>query len=145
MEFRILGPLQIVDVDALDAKRFEALTAEARELVATGDVKRARELFAEALGLWRGPALAGVELESTTRTEVSRLEELRLAALMDRIDCDLALRRHEQLIGELEALVAEHPLHERLRGQLILALYRAGRQSDALAAYRAARETLVEQ
>src|SRR5919197_919788 len=129
----------------LDAVRFEQLLAEAREQVAAGEVASARRLLGEALALWRGPALAGVELQAAARTEAGRLEELRLSAQLDRIDCELALGLHEQLVGELEALVAEQPLRERLRGQLILALYRSGRQADALSAYREARETLVGQ
>jgi predicted ATPase/DNA-binding SARP family transcriptional activator/class 3 adenylate cyclase len=129
----------------LDAARFERLVAEARGRTAAGDMRSAHALLREALALWRGPALAGVELESAARNEVGRLEELRLAAEMDRIDCELALGLHEQLISELEALVAEHPLRERLRGQLMLALYRSGRQADALRRYRETRATLVEE
>jgi YVTN family beta-propeller protein len=137
------GYALIVDADRLDSARFERLVAEARDRVANGDLASARKLLREALSLWHGPALDGVELESVARNEVGRLDELRIAALTDRIDCDLALGMHEQVIGELAGLVAEHPLKERLRGQLILALYRAGRQADALQAYRDAREKLV--
>jgi DNA-binding SARP family transcriptional activator len=132
-----------VDPECVDAARFERLAAEARERAATGDVESARALLREALELWRGRALDGIELESAARNEAGRLEELRLAAQMDRIDCDLALGRHDQVIGELEALVAEQPLRERLRSQLMLALYRSGRQADALHCYREAWETLV--
>ncbi len=103
-----------VDPEQLDARRFERLVAQARERTAAGEVAAARALLVEALVLWRGPALDGIELESAARTEAARLEELRLAARMDRIDCDLALGRHEQLPGELEALIGEHPLRERL-------------------------------
>ena len=134
-----------IDPEVLDVARFERLVAEARGLAAAGDAQSARELLRAALALWRGPALAGIELESVARTEVGRLDGLRLTALMDRIDSDLALGLHEQVIGDLEALVAEHPLHERLRGQYMLALYRAGRQADALGAYQDARATLVEE
>ena len=99
----------------------------------------------EALGLWRGPALADFALEPFAQVEIARLEERRTAAREDLLDAELELGRHAQLVGELEALVAEHPLRERLRGQLMLALYRSGRQAEALEAYREARETLVEE
>ena len=105
----------------------------------------AAESLREALALWRGPPLVEFAYESWAQGEIDRLEELRLAALQDRIDADLALGRAAELVGELERLVAEHPLAERLRGQLMLALYRSGRQAEALDAYRAARATLVEQ
>ncbi len=134
-----------VEPEQLDAARFERLLAQARERTAAGEVAAAHTLLVEALVLWRGPALDGIELESAARTEAARLEELRLAARMDRIDCDLALGSHEQLPGELEALIGEHPLRERLRGQLMLALYRAGRQADALRAYQEARKMLVDE
>ena len=134
-----------VDPDRVDSERFERLVGDARERVAAGDLAASGTLLRDALALWRGPALDGVELESAARNEVGRLEELRLIAQLDRIDCDLALGLHEQVIAELERLVDEHPLRERVRGQLILALYRSGRQADALRAYREARETLVEE
>ncbi len=132
-----------IEPESVDATRFERLLSEGRERSAAGEVAGARRLLREALALWRGPALAGIELEAASRNEVGRLEELRLSAQLDRIDCDLALGRHAQLVGELEALVAEQRLRERPRGQLMLALYRSGRQADALHAYREARETLV--
>ncbi len=110
-----------------------------------GASRRSRpERLREALALWRGPPLAEFAYEPWAQAEIGRLEELRLSALQDRIDADLALGRDGELVGELERLVSEHPLSERLRGQLMLALYRSGRQAEALAAYRAARETLVE-
>lgn len=131
--------------EGLDAARFQQLAADARERQQAGETEAAARLFRQALALWRGRPLSGLEFESYARAEVERLEQERLSALMDRIDCDLALGRQEQVLGELEALVRKHPLQERLRGQLMLALYRAGRQADALAAYREAREALVEQ
>jgi DNA-binding SARP family transcriptional activator/streptogramin lyase len=134
-----------VDRDLLDAARFEELVAEARRRAAAGELLVATQLFREALALWRGPALSGLTLESFARTEVERLEELRLAALLDRIDCELSLGSHEELVGELETVVAQNPLRERARAQLMLALYRSGRQADALRAYAQARETLVEE
>ncbi len=97
----------------------------------------------EALSLWRGPPLADFAYEPWAQAEIGRLAELRLSTLQDRIDADLAVGLDGELVGELELLVTEHPLSERLRGQLMVALYRSGRQADALAAYRAARETLV--
>jgi DNA-binding SARP family transcriptional activator/ABC-type sugar transport system substrate-binding protein len=133
-----------VESEKLDAGRMQVLVAEAQERVAEGELESAAELFREALSLWRGPTLAGLQLESRGRDEVAQLDELRLAALMDRLDCDLALGRHEQALGELGVLVREHPLRERLRAQQMLALYRAGRQADALAAYAEARGTLVD-
>src|SRR5262245_7810267 len=96
-----------VDSERLDAVRFEHLVAEARGRVASGDSKSASELFRAALALWRGPALAGIELGAAARNEIGRLEELRLAAQMDLIDCELALGLHEHVIGELEVLVVD--------------------------------------
>src|SRR5437867_8495019 len=134
-----------VDAERLDAARLQQLLATARERAAAGELEAAAELLREALALWRGPALAGLLLESHGRDEIAQLDELRLTALMDRIDCDLALGRHEQVLGELQVLVGEHPLRERLRAQLMLALYRADRQAEALDAYQKAREVLVEE
>ena len=105
----------------------------------------AAKILRDALGLWRGPALAGLALESFARNEIERLEELRVGALLDRIDCDLALGRHGGVVGELEVLVAQHPLRERLRAQYMLALHRSGRQTDALRAYQDARKRLVDE
>src|SRR6478752_8127113 len=133
-----------VQPERLDASRMRVLVAKAQELVARGELESAAERFREALSLWRGPTLAGLELESRGRDEVAQLDELRLTALMDRIDCDLALGRHEQALGELGILVREHPLRERLRAQQMLALYRSGRQAEALEAYAEARRTLVD-
>ena len=102
-------------------------------------------LLREALGLWRGPPLADFAFDSFAQEEIARLEELRLAAIEERIDADLALGRQADLVAELEALVAHHPLRERLRGQLMLALYRSGRQAEALQVYQDARHVLVEE
>jgi DNA-binding SARP family transcriptional activator/ABC-type sugar transport system substrate-binding protein len=133
-----------VEPEKLDASRMQVLLAQAEELVARGELESAAERFREALSFWRGPTLAGLQLESRGRDEVAALDEVRLTALMDRIDCDLALGRHEQALGELGVLVPEHPLRERLRAQQMLALYRADRQADALDAYAEARHTLVD-
>ena len=131
--------------DSVDADRFERLAMEGRERLAAGDAAGAAELLQEALALWRGEPLADVAYESFARTETSRLEDLRLAALEDRIDAELALGNHAALVPELEALVTEHPTRERVRGQLMLALYRSGRQTDALEAYREGRTRLADE
>ena len=134
-----------IEEGELDADRFRRLTAEGRRLAANGEQEQADAIYREALALWRGPPLANVAFESFARNEVERLEEERLGTLMDRIDCELALGRHDELVAELEMLVGRYPLRERLRVQLMLALYRSGRQAEALAAYRDARHALVEQ
>jgi DNA-binding SARP family transcriptional activator/streptogramin lyase len=133
-----------VESDAVDSVRLERLLAEARAAIARGDQEEAAGRYADALALWRGPTLAGLPFESRGRDEVARLDELRITALMDRIDCDLALGRQEEVLGELNVLVREHPLRERLRAQQMLALYRADRQAEALEAYAEARQILVE-
>jgi DNA-binding SARP family transcriptional activator len=115
------GYLLHLEPDSLDASRMQALVAAAHELVAQGEPASAAARFEEALSLWRGPTLAGLQLESRGRDEVEALDELRLGALMDRIDCDLALGRHEQALTELGVLVREHPLRERPRAQQMLA------------------------
>src|SRR5204863_1577942 len=125
--------------------RFERLVQEGRRSLAEGDSEGASLTLREALALWRGPALADVVQAELARVEAARLEELRLGALEGRIEADLALGRHGELVSDLESLVAEHPLRERLRAQLMLALYRSSRQSEALAVYRDARSTLVEE
>lgn len=131
--------------DQVDLGRFHRLLSEGREALADGAPGRAAALLRDALELWRGRPLADLADAPFAVTEAERLEELRLAALEDRIEADLALGRHAELVGELEALIAEHPLRERPRGQLMLALYRSGRQAEALEAYREARATLVEE
>src|ERR671936_877121 len=134
-----------IDAQELDAAHMQHLLATARERTASGELEAGGELLREALALWRGPTLAGLLLESHGRDEVEQLDELRLTALMDRIDCDLALGRHEDVLGELRVLVGEHPLRERLRAQLMLALYRADRQAEALDEYQKTRDVLVEE
>ena len=129
---------------ALDADQFEERFRRGRETLAEGEPLEAAESLAQALALWRGEALAEVRDVRFAQPEISRLEDLRLDCLSERIDADLALGREAEAAAELEALVATHPLHERLRGQQMLALYRGGRQADALAAYRAAHEALVD-
>jgi DNA-binding SARP family transcriptional activator/DNA-binding beta-propeller fold protein YncE len=141
IETRAPGYVLHVDADHIDAARFERSVREARDLPPADHAHALRN----ALALWRGPALADLAYEDFAQPEIARLENLRLAALEARIDADLALARHADLAGELEALVREHPLRERFHEQLMLALYRAGRQVEALEAYRAARRTLVEE
>jgi DNA-binding SARP family transcriptional activator len=133
-----------VEPDALDLHRFERLADEGRSLLARGRAADASDRLRHALSLWTGPALADFAYESFAQAAIARLEEIRLAAIELRIDADLALGRHEELVGELEALVAEHPLRERLRRCLMTALYRSGRQAEALDVYRNARRVLVD-
>ena len=131
--------------EQLDSERFVRLTAEARRLLEEGDARAAAARFDQALALWRGPALADLAHEPFARPDVERLEELRLGAVEDRIDAELAAGADGALVGELRELVAEHPLRERLRGQLMIALYRGGRQADALAVYRDGRQALKDE
>jgi DNA-binding SARP family transcriptional activator len=131
--------------DELDLDRFEQLMNEARGLRARGQVADASDRLRDALSLWRGPPLADFAYERFAHAAIPRLEEIRLAAVELRIDADLALGRHHEVVGELEALVAEHPLRERLRISLMTVLYRSGRQAEALDAYKAARRNLVEE
>jgi DNA-binding SARP family transcriptional activator len=138
------GYLLRIAVDKLDAGRFERLTGSARSALAE-DPAGAGELLRQALGLWRGQAFEDVLHEDAVSSEVARLNELRLAALEARLAAELALGRAAELVPELDALVAEHSFREGLRAKLMLALYRAGRQADALAAYRQARRTFVEE
>jgi DNA-binding SARP family transcriptional activator len=130
-----------LDADDLDARRFELLAAEGRRLL-EDDPGRAGQTLLEALGLWRGRALADFAYEDFAQSEIARLEELRLGAIEDRIAADLAVGRATELVAELEPLVSAHPLRGRLRGQLMLALYRSGRQADALEVYRSGRRLL---
>jgi predicted ATPase/DNA-binding SARP family transcriptional activator len=134
-----------VEPEELDVRRFERLLAEGHAALAADDAERAAIVLHQALELWRGPALAEFAFEPFAQAEIGRLEDLRLAAVEERIEADLALGRHADLIGELEALIAENPHRERLRGQLILALYRSGRQAEALNAYQNARRALVDE
>jgi predicted ATPase/DNA-binding SARP family transcriptional activator len=141
---RTPGYVLAVGPDQVDAVRFQRLIAQARGLLQR-DPATASRLLAEALGLWGGPALQDLAGHPLAQHEIERLEELRLAALETRIEADLALGRHGEVIGELRALVTAHPFRERLRGQLMLALYRAGRQADALEVYQQTRTLLGEE
>ena len=139
------GYLLRVEFEELDLKRFERLVEEGRRALAHDAPERAVALLREALALWRGRALGDVEYEPFAQAEAQRLEELRLAAVEDEIEAELALGGHTAAVPRLQSLVAEHPLRERLRAQLMLALYRCGRQAEALQAYRDARIYLVDE
>jgi DNA-binding SARP family transcriptional activator/DNA-binding CsgD family transcriptional regulator len=130
------GYLLRLEPGQLDAAVFERLLGEGRGLLTAGQTAGAAERLRQALALWRGAALADLAAVECLQGEIRRLEELRLVAVMERVDADLALGAGAELVSELESLVASEPLQERLRGQLMLALYRAGRQADALAVYR---------
>ena len=135
------GYMLRVDPERFDLARFERLTAEARG----AEPRERAEKLRAALALWRGPALEDLAFEPFARDEIGRLEEARLAALEQRIEADLELGSAGELVGELEQLIAEQPLRERFRSQLMLALYRAGRQADALEAYQEARRVLMDE
>ena len=139
------GYLLPVESGELDADVFRAGVREGRAALDAGDPARASGLLGQALGLWRGPSLAEVSFVEFAQADIRQLEELRLEALESRADADLALGRHVQLVSELEALRVEHPARERLAGQLMLALYRCGRQSEALGVYQRLRTELLEQ
>jgi YVTN family beta-propeller protein len=136
------GYMLKVDSDELDSTRFERRLAEAQEALSAGDAEAAAKIVREALDLWRGPALYDVSYERFAQNEASRLEELRLLAVETRIDADLILVRYAEVAGELERLIAEHPSREHFRAQMMLALYRCGRQADALEVYRQASRLL---
>jgi WD40 repeat protein/DNA-binding SARP family transcriptional activator len=139
------GYLLRVAPGALDAAQFEELTAQARRALDSGAADTAASLLRQALALWRGQAFEEFLGCDLTVAEADRLGELRLTALEDRVEADLRLGRHRELVAELERLVKEQPLRERLWAQLLLALYRSGRQADALLAYQRARSILVEE
>jgi YVTN family beta-propeller protein len=132
-------------IGELDLERFERLRAEGHDALERGDPGGAAERLRAALGLWRGEALSDIGFEPFVQAEAARLEGLRLDAVQDRIEAELSTGRGTELVGELERLVAAEPLRERLWAQLMLALYRSGRQAEALEAYRRARQTLVSQ
>jgi YVTN family beta-propeller protein len=129
----------------LDLYRFQSLMEQGRGALAAGQAAEAADGLREALALWRGPPLIEFAYDSFAQIEIARLEELRLSGVEERVEAELALGLHHDLISELEALVTKNPLRERLRGQLMLALYRSGRQAQALAAYQRARRTLVDE
>jgi DNA-binding SARP family transcriptional activator len=139
------GYLLRVGDGELDLQVFEQRVAAGRQALEEGDPGGAAVLLGAAESLWRGRPLADLEFEPFAKCQVQRLEALRLLAVEDRIEAELALGRHTRLCPELEQLVAQHPLREKLCGQLMLALYRSGRQADALETYRAERALLVEE
>lgn len=141
IETRPPGYVLHVDPESFDLTRFEARVKEAR----AAEGERRRALLEAALAEWRGAPLLEASYDAWAGPEIRRLAELRLEVVEERIDADLALGRHAEVVAELEALVAEHPFRERLRGQLMLALYRSGRQADASFAYQQARRTLVDE
>jgi predicted ATPase/DNA-binding SARP family transcriptional activator len=145
VEFGPAGYRLVVDHDGVDAGTFEHQVGAGRHALADGRLAEAASLLAGALGQWRGAALADVADAPFAAAAIARLSELRLAACEDRIDAELALGRGAELVPELQELVAEHPLRERLRGQLMHALQAAGRQADALTAYEDIRRALAEQ
>ena len=129
----------------LDLHRFESLLHEGREALRAGEADVAARTLREALALWRGPPLAEFASDSFAGVDIARLNELRLSAVEERIEADLATGRSAELVAELESLVVAHPLRERLRGQLMLALYRSGRQAEALQVYQDTRRLLVDE
>jgi DNA-binding SARP family transcriptional activator len=135
------GYILLIEREQIDAFRFEKIVDQARSLE---PAERSRKLQ-EALALWRGPPLADFTFEAFAQAEIRRLEALHASAVEERIDADLECGRHSELIGELEALVAAHPLREGLRAQLMLALYRSGRQAESLQLYHDTRRALVEE
>jgi DNA-binding SARP family transcriptional activator len=141
VETRTPGYVLTAEKDAVDARSFERLLDEAR----SADAERRIQLVQEALQLWRGAPLGDFAYESFAQNEAARLEELRLDAIEERIAAELELGAAAGLVGELESIVRDHPLRERPRGQLMLALYRSGRQAEALQAYQDARRTLVDE
>jgi DNA-binding SARP family transcriptional activator len=141
VETKAPGYLLRVDRGELDAYQFEALLDQGK----ASDLEAGPAKLREALALWRGRPLEEFAYERFAQLEIGRLEELRLACVEERVDADLACGRHSELVGELDALVAKHPLRERLRGQLMVALYRSGRQAEALEAYQEARRVLVDE
>lgn len=153
---RAIGPERVLETTAtgyrlspgpgqLDLDRFEALLGDGRTALRDGDASAASRHFGEALSIWRGPALADLAYEPFAQPEIARLEDLRLAALEGRIESELQLGRHTELTGELEALAAQNPLREHMRSLLMLALYRSGRQAEALEAYQDVRRVLVDE
>ncbi len=140
-------PGYLVDVkrDEFDLNIFERLVEDGSRALGAGEIATASEVLGEAISLWRGPALADFTYDAFAQQAIGRLEELRLVALERKIEAELALGRHADLVPELEQLVSANPLTERLRGQLMLALYRADRQADALATYQDARRTMSDE
>ncbi len=145
LEGRDGGYVLAIDLQQIDAERFSNLAEAGHEHLVAGRHGEAASTLREALALWRGPALADFAFDEFAQAHRTRLEELRLAAIEDRIDADLAEGRHEAVAAELEGMVRDHGLRERLWAQLMLALYRCDRQSDSLRAYQRARDLLADE
>ena len=139
------GYLLTTAPEEVDLDRFDSLRAEGRRLLAVGEAAPAAEALGQALSLWRGPPLQDVAYESFAQPEIARLEEIRLTTVEDRFDALLAVGQDSELVADLEQLVRANPLRERLRAQLMLALYRSGRHADALEAYQRGRRLLVDE
>jgi DNA-binding SARP family transcriptional activator len=129
---------------AVDADRFEKAVAAARVVLESGESRRAVEMFRAALSMWRGPALAGIATSTYVAGEAARLEESRMNAIEDCVGAEIAAGNARDVLGELEALTVEHPLREQLWSLRMLALYRSGRQADALECYQTLRRQLDE-
>src|SRR5581483_654494 len=138
------GYMLRTDLEHIDSHRFEQLVQTARATLSSGDAVGASAQIRDALSLWRGTPLSDFTYESFAQPAISRLEELRLAAIQERIEADLSIGRHVELVAELEELARKYPVVERFRAQLMLALYRSGRQAEALAVYKETRRALVE-
>jgi len=143
LQSRPSGYVLVLEPEQVDLERFQRLANSGRQALSVGDGWAAATMLKDALALWRGPALSDIHALFASAERI-RLEELRLATLEDRIEADLALGAHAEVVAELQALVVEHPLRERLCGQLMLALYRCGRQADASAAFHRLREAVDE-
>jgi DNA-binding SARP family transcriptional activator len=143
LETRSPGYVIRLAPEQLDLKRFERLTEDASRALASGEAEAAFELQCAALALWRGPVLADLDNAPFAQVAIGRLEEILLAALEQRVDAELALGRHRELVGELDELATQHPSHEQFALRLMLALYRSARQADALDVYRRTRERLI--
>jgi DNA-binding SARP family transcriptional activator len=144
LETRSPGYVIHVAPEQLDLNRFEQLTEQAGRALERGEVQAALDLQREGLALWRGPVLADLDHEPFAQVAIARLRELQLAAVEQRLDAELALGRHREIVGELEELAADNPVHEAVAARLMLALYRSGRQAEALEIYRRTRQTLVD-
>jgi predicted ATPase/DNA-binding SARP family transcriptional activator len=145
VKYRPAGYSLEIDPRTIDARRFEDLLEEARVALGREDPEGAAANLRAGLALWRGEALADHRFDEFAQREIARLEELRVEAIEERIAAELACGREADVVGELQASVAEHPLRERLRGQLMVALYRAGRQAEALEVMRAGRRLMVDE
>ena len=142
---RAPGYLLKVDAEQIDSMKFQRLVVEGRAALEAGDPRRAATLLAAGLRLWRGRALADVASHTIAQGTIARLDGLRLSATIMRIEADLELGRHLAVVPELECLLLDHPLDERLGAQLMIALYRCGRQADALIVYNRMRQNLAKQ